>query len=510
MADHEMTSRVVRDACFNASVPNYETDSRRSAPPTTKIPHLYYMDPVQGSDGFGDPLPMGGLIDVISVWEKKRAMLACHESQRNWLLRQHGIDEYLEMQARWSRRRGWEINVEYAEAFRQHRGHPYPHDDLLRSRPCGAADAGIRPVRRRARESMSGRSGRDDRLASIGRACGFDMFWIIGGDLDRAARLRTTAETPHSDTVFGRFAKYVGDLEPQFHHVEWHGFRFYDLIYPLFLFLVGVVLPFSLGKYGEGPSPGSVRPGVAPYVGADRARTHLQRFPAVRFLRQRLESKVRLPGVLQRIGICYFFAALIVMNFRPPMQMVFFVAILGLYYVLLTFMPPGDGKAGDLTRGNLAGWLDRKILGGTRLYYGFGDNEGVCRLSRRRDHVARRPGRCVLKANSSPLLKVAYFFGGRAACVQLGWLWETFGGFPVNKILWTSSFVLVAGGWSLILLSAFYFVIDVCGIKSGRTSSSSSAPTRSPSTCSKTSSPGSIPRSTSSAESQNSSATETK
>lgn len=133
MADHEMTSRIVRDACFNASVPNYVTDAENPAPPTDKIPHLYYMDPVQGVDGFGDPLPMGGLIDVTSVWEKKRAMLACHESQRNWLLRQHGIDEYLDMQARWSRRRGWEINVEYAEAFRQHRGHPYPHDDLLRS-----------------------------------------------------------------------------------------------------------------------------------------------------------------------------------------------------------------------------------------------------------------------------------------------------------------------------------------------------------------------------------------
>jgi len=133
MADHEMTSRLVRDACFNASVPNYATEADDPAPPTLKIPHLYYMDPVQGMDGFGDPLPIGGLIDVSTVWDKKRAMLACHESQRNWLLRQHGIDEYLEMQARWSRRRGWEINVEFAEAFRQHRGHPYPHDDLLRS-----------------------------------------------------------------------------------------------------------------------------------------------------------------------------------------------------------------------------------------------------------------------------------------------------------------------------------------------------------------------------------------
>jgi LmbE family N-acetylglucosaminyl deacetylase len=133
MSDHEMTSRLVRDACFNASVPNYDTEANSPAPPLAKIPHLYYMDPVMGVDGFGDPLPMGGLIDVTPVFETKRAMLACHESQRNWLTRQHGVDEYLDMQARWSRRRGWEINVEYAEAFRQHRGHPYPQDDLLRS-----------------------------------------------------------------------------------------------------------------------------------------------------------------------------------------------------------------------------------------------------------------------------------------------------------------------------------------------------------------------------------------
>jgi N-acetylglucosamine malate deacetylase 1 len=133
MADHEVTSKLVRDASFNASVPNYATDVDSPAPPLAHIPHLYYMDAVLGVDNFGDPLPIGGLIDVSSVFEKKRAMLACHESQRNWLMRQHGIDEYLEMQSRWSRRRGWEINVEYAEAFRQHRGHPYPHDDLLRS-----------------------------------------------------------------------------------------------------------------------------------------------------------------------------------------------------------------------------------------------------------------------------------------------------------------------------------------------------------------------------------------
>jgi LmbE family N-acetylglucosaminyl deacetylase len=133
MSDHEVTSRLVRDACFNASVPNYVTESKDSAPPLERIPHLYYVDAVEGGDHFGDPHPVGLHVDITTVFETKKRMLACHASQRNWLMKQHGIDEYLDMGARWSRRRGWEMGVPYGEGFRQHRGHPYPHDDLLRS-----------------------------------------------------------------------------------------------------------------------------------------------------------------------------------------------------------------------------------------------------------------------------------------------------------------------------------------------------------------------------------------
>jgi hypothetical protein len=71
------------------------------------------------------------LVDITPVFATKRAMLACHASQRQWLLRQHGIDEFLERQARFSAQRGAEIGVEKAEAFRQYRGHPYPQDNLL-------------------------------------------------------------------------------------------------------------------------------------------------------------------------------------------------------------------------------------------------------------------------------------------------------------------------------------------------------------------------------------------
>lgn len=131
MSDHEMTSRLVRDACFNASCPNYITHQWDPAAPTTKIPHLYYVDAIQGIDYFGRPLPTDFIVDVSSTFGRKLEMLACHESQRAWLRRQHGLDEYLDGCRRWSAARGKEIGVEYGEAFTQHLGHPYPHDNIL-------------------------------------------------------------------------------------------------------------------------------------------------------------------------------------------------------------------------------------------------------------------------------------------------------------------------------------------------------------------------------------------
>jgi LmbE family N-acetylglucosaminyl deacetylase len=131
MDDHEATSRLVRDAAFNASCPNYATRQWEPAAPTEKIPYLYYVDPVEGADLWGSPIVPQFYVDISSVFAKKREMLAAHESQRNWLRAQHGVDEYLDNQERWSARRGGEAGVKYAEAYRQHLGHPYPHDNIL-------------------------------------------------------------------------------------------------------------------------------------------------------------------------------------------------------------------------------------------------------------------------------------------------------------------------------------------------------------------------------------------
>ncbi len=129
--DHEATSMLVRDACFSASCPNYATRQWEPAPAIDWIPHLYYVDPLEGNDRDGRPIPAGIHVDVSDVFDLKQKMLACHASQREWLLRQHGMDEYLESQAKWGAKRGAEIGVAKAEGFRQYLGHPYPHDDLL-------------------------------------------------------------------------------------------------------------------------------------------------------------------------------------------------------------------------------------------------------------------------------------------------------------------------------------------------------------------------------------------
>jgi LmbE family N-acetylglucosaminyl deacetylase len=132
MSDHELTSHLVRDACFNASVPNYATNAEETpAAPMDKIPHLYYVDPVEGTDHFGNRVEPGFIVDITSTYELKKQMLACHASQRSWLLKQHGIDEYLDSCERWSAARGKEIGVAYGEGFTQHSGHPYPSHNYL-------------------------------------------------------------------------------------------------------------------------------------------------------------------------------------------------------------------------------------------------------------------------------------------------------------------------------------------------------------------------------------------
>ena len=129
MLDHEMTSQVARAACFAAPVPNYLPGE--DLPLLARIPHLYYCDPIEGKDPLGRPVEPSVVIDISSVIEVKAEMLAAHVSQRQWLIRHHGMDHYIEEMRNWCARRGQALGVAYAEGFRQHLGHSYPQDNLL-------------------------------------------------------------------------------------------------------------------------------------------------------------------------------------------------------------------------------------------------------------------------------------------------------------------------------------------------------------------------------------------
>ncbi len=131
LLDHEITSLLVRNACFAAPVPNFQTGRLPSRPPAGRIPHLYYASPAAGIDIFGESVPATVYIDISDVMGLKSDMLSCHKSQHAWLRAQHGTADYLDEMRQWNSALGKQIGVEYAEGFRQHLGHPYPKDDRL-------------------------------------------------------------------------------------------------------------------------------------------------------------------------------------------------------------------------------------------------------------------------------------------------------------------------------------------------------------------------------------------
>jgi len=127
MQDHEITGAVVQAACFASGVKNMEVD----VPFFEPIPYLYYCDPMEGKDIFGKPVIPSMYVKISSEIEIKEKMLACHASQRNWLMAHHKMDEYILAMKRVAVLRGKEAGTDYAEGFRQHLGHGFPQENIL-------------------------------------------------------------------------------------------------------------------------------------------------------------------------------------------------------------------------------------------------------------------------------------------------------------------------------------------------------------------------------------------
>ena len=132
--DHEQTSKLVRAATFAAPIPNFLHTRPHAAelhPPLEHIPHVYYCDPLEGVDSFGQAIAPAFRIDVSRVIDEKGRMLDCHESQRAWLRKHHEVDNLVESMKEWGATQGKAAGVAYAEGFRQHLGHSYPKSNLI-------------------------------------------------------------------------------------------------------------------------------------------------------------------------------------------------------------------------------------------------------------------------------------------------------------------------------------------------------------------------------------------
>jgi predicted acyltransferase len=285
------------------------------------------------------------------------------------------------------------------------------------------------------------------RLLSLDALRGFDMFWIIGGEEIFHVLAKTTGWA---------WAIFMAD---QFTHVDWNGFRPYDCIFPLFLFLAGVSTPYSLGsRLDRGDDRGVM---VRKIITRGLVLVLLGILYNNGLFNKPLDE-MRFPSVLARIGLGGMFAQLIYVYVRNERARYgIFIGILLVYWALLMLVPvPGFGTGNLTMEGSLVGYVDRLVMPG-RLYKVVHDPEGLLSTlpAIATGLLGVFAGTVLRHKNVSDSRKLQRLALAGVVCVVVGWIWNTV--FPVNKNLWTSSFVLVAGGWSLLALSLFYWIIDI-------------------------------------------------
>jgi predicted acyltransferase len=312
-----------------------------------------------------------------------------------------------------------------------------------------------------------------DRLMSLDALRGFDMFWILGADSFVYA-LHETSRTGLTQFLF-----------TQLDHADWAGFHFYDLIFPLFVFMMGVSTVFSLTKIIE-------REGRAAAVKRVLKRGVLLFIVALIYSGGFTNPwpDMRLMGVLNRIALCYTAGGLLFIFLKTRgIAIVAGILLLG-YWALLACVPfpdvrPQSGGDSVITREagftnvsqlnlastnllhgsyiqgvNLTDYLDQKYLPG-RKYDGTYDPEGLLSTlpAIASGLLGIFAGLLLSNKSVSDERKVFWLLGAGAASAALGWIWGI--EFPVIKKIWTSSYVLVAGGYSAMLLGAFYWMVDV-------------------------------------------------
>lgn len=292
---------------------------------------------------------------------------------------------------------------------------------------------------------------RNQRLYSLDALRGFDMFWIIGAE----EIFHKMAEITHSP--------FWKALSKQFHHPAWHGFTFYDIIFPLFLFLAGVATPYSIGKQLEkGRSRSSlllnvIRRGLVLVLFGVIYNNGLQILPW---------EEIRFGSVLGRIGLAYMFANIIYLYATELGQKIWFVGLLLGYWLLLLLNSTPGYPMGDLSmEGNFASYLDSLLLPG-KLYKEIHDPEGLmgtipaissALIGIYAGNLIRNTSVGQKKETAIRLVLIG------VVLIIVAQTWNLV--FPINKNLWSSSYVLQCGGISLLLMALFYYIIDILGYR---------------------------------------------
>ncbi len=245
-------------------------------------------------------------------------------------------------------------------------------------------------------------------------------------------------------------------------HARWEGWTPTDLVFPFFVFIIGVAIPLAFARRVE--SGGTKRDLYLKII-----RRTLIIFAIGLFLNGLPDfglADYRIPGVLQRLAVCYFFASIIFLNTKYRTQIAIAVGLLIFYWLLVRLVPAPGFAAGDLTKeGSLPSYVDRVVFGShvwrqARVY----DPEGL--LSTIPAIATALFGVLTgtwLRTERTRSEKAAGMFVVGAVCVAIGWAWNPF--FPINKALWTSSYVFFTGGLALQFLSICYWLIDVKGYR---------------------------------------------